>query len=43
MFSGDRSEEKRRNFEDNDVSWVKVIAINIIISVDPVLNIVDSE
>jgi hypothetical protein len=41
MLSGDHSEEKgRTNLENNDVSWV---VVNIIISVDAVPNIVDTE
>jgi hypothetical protein len=43
MFSGDLSEGKQRNLEDNNISWVKVIAVKIIISVEAVPNIVDSE
>ena len=43
VFSGDLSEAKQTNLEDNDVSWVKVIVVKIIISVEAVPNIVDSE
>jgi len=43
MFSGDLSEEKRTNLEDNDVSWVKVMVVKTNISVDAVPNIIDSE
>jgi len=37
------SEAKQTNLEDNGVSWVKVMAVKIIISVDAVPNIIDSK
>jgi hypothetical protein len=43
MFSGDRSEEKRTNLEDNDVSWFEEMVMQSISSIDTIPNIVDSE
>lgn len=44
MFSGDRSAETGgTNLENNDFSWVKVVDMNHIISIDAVLDVVDSE
>jgi hypothetical protein len=43
MFSGDLSEEKWSNLEDNDVSWFKVMVVKIIITVEAIPNIIYSE
>lgn len=35
--------KRQTNFEDNDVSWVKVMVMKIVISIDTIPNIIDTE
>ena len=43
MFNGDYFEEKQTNFEDNNMSWVKVINTKIVMSIDAIPNIINTE